>query len=77
MLDSWSLRFGDLADASLNSVLAANPVQRKPILRLGEKTYAWLLSSTFLHSAVPMLEALLVDQKELRKTYSGATRHLP
>jgi hypothetical protein len=69
VLDAWSLRFGDLADTSLNSVLAANPVQRKPILRLGEGTYAWFLSSTFLHSAVPMLEGLLVDHQDLRRTY--------
>lgn len=69
VLNTWSLELGDLADVSLDSLVATNPVLREPIFRLDEGHYLWTLFPTFIHSAFPMLEALMAADRDLEETY--------
>jgi hypothetical protein len=71
VLNTWSLELGDLADVSLDTLVAINPVLRAPIFRLDESHYLWTLFPTFIHSAFPMLEALMAGNRGIEKAYYG------
>jgi hypothetical protein len=69
VLDEWSLGLGALSEVPLNTLIASNPVLRKPILRLDDHLFICSLSSTFLHSGLPMLEGLFTSDRDLAKPY--------
>jgi hypothetical protein len=69
VLDEWSLEPGALSGIPLNTLIASNPVLRKPILKLDDHLFICSLSSTFLHSGLLMLEGLFTSDKDLAKHY--------
>lgn len=75
-LGSWSLAFGDLADADPAHFYLANPVWTRPFVRLGEGRYLWPSPGTTIAFAFDMFETLIDADQALKTAYETARAKL-
>lgn len=75
-LETWSLAFGELANADPAHFYLANPVWTRPFIRRGEGRYLWPSPGTMIAFSFDMFETLIDADKALKTAYETARAKL-
>lgn len=72
ILESWSYDIGNLKDSKTEYFLLANPIWRKPLIKVGEERYSFPIPSIFLEYGIKMIEQAVEDYPEIFKKYHNS-----
>ncbi len=69
VLTTWTLSFGDLSNFNTEYLFLGNPVWKKPLIKLNDKTYFCPILTLFLNYLTELMEAVIKPYTELYQKY--------
>ena len=73
-MSDWSLGIGSLVGSEPEHFFLANPIWRKPIIRLDDQTFFWPLLELFLSFGLEMLQGILGKEPYIYRKCEEAAR---
>jgi len=69
LLDNCSITYGELKDYPTDHIFLNNPIWDRPLVKVGDKEYAWPIPGLFLHACIPLMESVFSNSLKLKEKY--------